>query len=155
MPQDGNQEKATRLKLCRMAERLLETYDIHHPPIPIERMLNEPPPGLQEVDPTHMSFVMEHGLHRHAPRAAMARLMCRMIIKNPKVQRALGVELEHTISYADMKFFSRVLLMPAPWVERFSQQDLSVEEISTEFQVPPYDVVTRLAELGLPIPEVG
>lgn len=154
MPQNSNHEKDTRSILRQLTERLLKMYDIHQPPTPIERMLHEPPPGLNEVDPSRMSFVMEHGLHRHAPRAAMARLMCRMILKNPDVQRAWGIAFEEPVSYADMKFFSRNLLMPTAWVERLSQKGLSVEELSTEFQVPPYDVVTRLAELGLPIPDV-
>lgn len=42
--------------------------------------------------------------------------------------------------------------MPALLVRKLVEQGLSVDQMSAHLEVPSHAVVTRLAELGLPIP---
>jgi hypothetical protein len=153
---EGNPEaEAIRPDLARLAEALLRYYSVTQPPVPVERMLQEPPVGLSGVDLDKLSLVMEHGLYHYAPRMAMARLLCREITHSAPAMQALQVSVPPSISYADVKFFARCLLMPPDWVKALSQQGLSVEQISSYLQVPTDAVITRLAELELPIPATG
>jgi hypothetical protein len=153
--EENTQTEAVRPDLARLAEALLRYYDVTHPPVPVERMLREPPVGLSGVDLDQLSLVMEHGLYHYAPRLAMARLLCREIAHSAPAMKALETSVSPSISYADMKFFARCLLMPPGWVKTLSQQGLSVEQISTYLQVPTDTVITRLAELELPVPSTG
>jgi hypothetical protein len=146
------EHSGNRPALASLAQRLREHYGVTEPPVPIERMLQEPPPGLGKLDLDQISSVMEHGLFNHAPRLAMARLLCREIARSEAARASLGIEV--TIkTYAEIKYFARCLLIPPDWIQQLSEQGLSVEQISTYLQAPSYAVVTRLAELGLPIPE--
>jgi hypothetical protein len=151
MDSDINGSEATRLALSHLAEGLLQYYDVGQPPVPVEQMLREPPPGLTGVDPTRISSILEHGLYNYAPRLAMARLLCRELTRNGMVKEEFGIDVP-SISYADLKYFARYLLMPPHWMRRLAEQGLSVEQISVYLQAPSYAVVTRLAELGLPVP---
>lgn len=144
--------EAVRLNLSRLAEALLRYYSVTEPPVPIERMLKEPPAGLAAIDSNQVSYIMEHGLYRYEPRLAMARLLYREIANSATAMKALGVNVPSSISYADVRFFARCLLMPSGWITTLSQQGLSIEQISIYLQVPPDAVITRLAELELPTP---
>ena len=115
-------------------------------------MLKEPPAGLTAIDSNQVSYVMEHGLYRYAPRLAMARLLYREIANSATAMEVLGVKVSPSIFYADMRLFARYLLMPADWITTVYQQGLSVEQISAYLQAPPDAVITRLAELELHIP---
>ena len=147
---DGNAGEV-RADLARLAEVLLEYYGVTQPPVPVERMLKQPPAGIG-VDTAQISLVMEHGLYSHAPRLAMARPLCREISRSKGVASTLGADVRQPVSYSDVQFFARCLLMPPHWVQNMVSQGLSVEQISLQLQVPSYAVVTRLAELGLPVP---
>jgi len=149
---DSTNDEATRSNLARLAEALLRYYNVTEPPVPIERMLKEPPAGLTAIDSDQVSYIMEHGLYRYEPRLAMARLLYREIANSEAAMEALGVKVSSSIPYADMRLFARYLLMPADWITTLCQQGLSVEQISAYLQVPPDAVITRLAELELPIP---
>lgn len=145
-------DEAVRSDLARLAESLLRYYHVTEPPVPIERMLKEPPAGLSTIDPDQVSYIMEHGLYRYEPRLAMARLLYREIAHSAAAMETLGVKVSPSISYADTRLFARYLLMPADWITMLYQQGLSVEQIGTYMQVPTDAVITRLAELELPIP---
>jgi hypothetical protein len=151
MDAESERSDATRLALIQLAEALLRQYSVTGPPVPIERMLEEPPAGLAGTSSDQVSFIMEHGLYRYEPRLAMARLLCREIARNGAVRESFGVDVS-SFSYTDLKFFARCLLMPSNWVRAMAEQKLSVEQISDRLQAPSYAVVTRLAELGLPVP---
>jgi hypothetical protein len=114
-------------------------------------MVEEPPIGLPKLDLDKISDIVEHGLYNYAPRLAMARLLCREITRSDFTKAKFRVDVS-TSTYADIKFFARCLLMPSRWMYRLSRQGLPVEQISTHLQAPSYAVVTRLVELGLPIP---
>jgi hypothetical protein len=142
----------SRPALATLAEKLCEHSGVTEPPVPIEQMLEEPPPGLDKLDLDQISSVMEHGLYSHAPRLAMARLLCREIARSKTARALLGVDVPIK-SYEAIKYFARCLLMPSHWIRQLSEQGLSIEQISTYLQAPSYAVVTRLAELDLPIPD--
>jgi hypothetical protein len=151
MTLESNESGATRSVLDRLAAEVLQYYAVNQPPVPVEQMLREPPAGLTGIDPNKVSFVMEHGLYNYAPRLAMARLLCRELTRNGTAKKAFGIDVPQA-SYAGMKLFARCLLMPPHWMQRLVEQGLSVEQISAYLQVPSHAVVTRLAELGLPVP---
>ncbi len=100
MKKPGETEE-TRSALIRLAEVLLQYYGVTELPVPIEQMLEEPPRGLDRVDSSQISTVIEHGLYSCEPR--------------------LGVDVSLSISYAG-KFFARRLLMPALLVESWSSR---------------------------------
>jgi hypothetical protein len=146
-----NVTEGIRPNLTYLANALLQYYNVTRPPTPIERMAKKPPAGLQELDLDKISNIVEHGMYNYAPRLAIARLLCREITRSEITQERFDVDLS-TATYADVKFFARCLLMPSRWVYELSRQGLSIEAISTRLQVPSYALVTRLVELGLPIP---
>jgi len=150
MDTDSEKGNTTRSALARLAQALLRHYEVIDPPVPVEQMLQEPPPGLSRVDPSRISFILEHGLYCYEPRLSMARLLCREIVRNRAVQQSLGVDVP-SFSYVDLKFFARCLLMPTDWVRKMAKQELSVEQIGASLETPAHAVVTRLAELGLPV----
>jgi hypothetical protein len=146
-----NKTAAIRPNLIYLANELLQHYDVAGPPVPIEQMVKKPPAGVGELDLDNISDIMEHGMYNHAPRLAMARLLCREVVRNKTATKRFGVDVS-AATYADIKFFARCLLMPSRWVYRLARQGLSIEQISDHLQVPSYDVVTRLVELDLPLP---
>ncbi|MBN1810704.1 MAG: hypothetical protein JXA14_02595 [Anaerolineae bacterium] len=147
-----NETEAIRPNLVYLANALLQYYNVTHPPTPIERMVEEPPVGLSKLDLDKISDVMEHGLYNYAPRLAMAHLLCREIAHSKISKKRFDVDVS-AATHADVKFFARCLMMPSRWVYRLARQRLSVEQISTQLQTPSYAVVTRLVELGLPLPD--
>lgn len=150
---DGGIE-AVRANLTRLAEALLQYYEVARPPVPVERMLREPPTGMDGVDPDQISSIVEHGLYSYDPRLAMARLLYREMVRAGVTKSAFDIDLP-SVSYDEMKFFARCLLMPAQWMRWLAGRGLSVEQMSHYLQAPPYAVVARLAELGLVVPDTG
>jgi hypothetical protein len=146
-----NITEAIRPNLTYLANALLQYYKATQPPTPIEQMIKKPPAGLGKLDLDKVSNVTEHGMYNYAPRLAMARLLCREITHNEAIMKRFGVDVS-AANYADIKFFARCLLMPSRWVYELSKQELSIEQISARLQVPSYALVTRLVELGLPLP---
>ena len=143
-----NVTEAIRPNLTYLANALLQYYNATNPPTPIEQMVEKPPAGIGKLDLDKISNVTEHGMYNYAPRLAMARLLCREITHSETIKERFGVDIS-AATYADIKFFARCLLMPSRWVYELSRQRLSIEQISTQLQVPSYALVTRLVELGL------
>ena len=141
----------THTLLTALAESILTYYQVDEPPVPIERMLQAPPQGMSPIDTTQISFTIGHGLYKYEPRLAMGRLLCREIARNLDVQHTVNVNIT-SLAYTDLRFFARTLLMPLSWLEAITRKRTTLEEISQTLQVPLYAVVTRLAELDLPIP---
>lgn len=122
------------------------------PPVPVERMVTEPNLDLWDVDPTELSSTIGHGLYRFAPRMALARLLYRALCDSESA-RTHGLDVPWPPSRHEIKYFSRCLLMPEAWVRTLPAAQRTSTGISERFQVPEFDAVTRLAELGLPIPD--
>ena len=141
-----------RQQIEQLARSLLERYQVNRPPVPVERMLAEPALDLWSVDPTELSSTIGHGLYRHAPRMAQARLLYRAICDS-EIARRHGLNVPWPASRHEIKYFARCLLMPEAWVRALPDAERVPDTMSEQFRVPTFDAVTRLAELGLPIPE--
>lgn len=141
-----------RQQIEQLARNLLERYNVQGPPTPIERMLQEPTLDLWSVDPSELSATIGHGLYRFAPRMAQARLLYRAICDS-ETARLHGWNVPWPASRHEIKYFARNLLMPADWVLAVPEEQRTPDNVGLIFQVPTFDAVTRLAELGLPIPD--
>ena len=150
-PQSSIPEEV-RQQIEHLAQALLERYHVEQPPVPVERMLSEPSLDLWDVDPTELSVTIGHGLYRYAPRMAQARLLYRAICDSESA-RTHGLNVPWPASRHEIKYFARNLMMPAAWVRALPESERTPDAVGMKFQVPAFDAVTRLAELGLAIPE--
>jgi hypothetical protein len=141
----------TRARINRLATTLLERYQVTTPPVPIEHMLRQPLGDLWEAHPSQISFILGHGLYRYAPRLAEARLLYRML-SDSAAAREVGLDAPWPVPRRAIKYFARCLLMPEDWIRALPQPDRTPDVASEIFQVTSYDVIIRLAELGLPVP---
>lgn len=114
-------------------------------------MLQEPSLDLWTVDPTELSATIGHGLYRFAPRMAQARLLYRAICDSESA-RSHGLNVPWPASRHEIKYFARTLLMPAGWILALPDAQRTPDTVGMLFQVPTFDAVTRLLELGLPVP---
>lgn len=137
-----------RAQIEKLANDLLARYQVTAPPVPIENILRDPLLDLWDIDPSQMSSSFGHGIFRYAPRLAQARLLFRAIADS-QAARAAGLNAPGPSSSREVKYFARCLLLPENWIKQLPANELSVEAISEKFQVPPFDVIVRLGELGL------
>lgn len=143
-----------RQQIEQLARTLLERYQVGQPPVPVERMVAEPSLDLWDVDPSDLSSTIGHGLYRYAPRMAHARLLYRAICDSESARRH-GLAVPWPASRHEIKYFARCLLMPEDWMRALPASERIPDRLCEKFQVPSFDVVTRLAELGLPIPDAS
>jgi hypothetical protein len=141
-----------RTRIEKLAAALLERYEIVAPPVPIDHMLKDPLLDLWHIDPTQMSSSFGHGIFRHAPRLAEARLLYRAISESVKARRA-GLDAPWPASRREVKYFARCVLMPEAWIRAMPDDERVIDAVSDKFHVPPFDAIVRLAELGLPVPD--
>ena len=150
-PPQSSLPDEVRNQIEGLAQRLLEEYRVRQPPVPVEKMLQEPSLDLWNVDPAELSATIGHGLYRFAPRMAQARLLYRAICDSDAARRH-GLNVPWPPSRHEIKYFSRNLLMPGEWVRALPAEQRTPDNVGLIFQVPTFDAVTRLGELGLPIP---
>lgn len=143
-----------RARIEKLANSLLERYKVSAPPVPIDQILKDPLLDLWDVDPTQVSSSFGHGLFRHAPRLASARLLYRAISESAAARQA-GLDAPWPASRREVKYFARCVLMPEAWIRRLADADRLIDSIADKFQVPPFDVIVRLGELGLPVPDTS
>lgn len=142
----------TRAKIEKFAIDLLARYQVATPPVPIDDMLRDPLLDLWDADSSKLSSSFGHGIFRYAPRLAEARLLYRAISESDAA-RAAGLAAPWPATSREIKYFSRCLLLPEAWIRELPESEQSVEAISEKFHVPPFDVIVRLGELGLHIPD--
>lgn len=139
-----------RDRIEKLAAALLERYHVAAPPVPIDHILKDPLLDLWNADPTQISSSFGHGIFRHAPRLAEARLLYRAISESVEARRA-GLDAPWPASRREVKYFARCVLMPEAWLRDMPADEREIETVAERFQVPPFDVIVRLAELGLPV----
>ncbi len=144
----------TRARIEKLANALLERYNVSTPPVPIDQILKDPLLDLWDVDPTQMSSSFGHGIFRHAPRLASARLLYRAISESSAARQA-GLDAPWPASRREVKYFARCVLMPEAWIRQLPDKERVIDSIADTFQVPPFDVIVRLGELGLPVPDTS
>ncbi len=141
----------TRARIQHLANTLLDRYQVHEPPVPIEHILKHPLLDLWQPNPSKISFIVGHGLYRYAPRLAEARMLYRMLCDNADARRA-GLDAPWPAARREVKYFARCLLMPEDWIRQLPEADRTVDAISERFQVTTFDALIRLAELGYSVP---
>lgn len=138
-------------KLEQIAEDLVQQYEIHGPPVPIESMLQRPPRDMVD-DPEQLnisrlstSFISVGELY--APRMSLARLLAREIVSSDWGAEQGLPELAG--NEEGVHAFARTIMMPASLIHPLSESALTAEYISVHFEVPADDALLRLNELGL------
>lgn len=127
-----------------LAIKLVEHYGFKRPPIPVEKVLYEPPEGLAGVDISDLSLVFGVGEHRHEYRMALARLLYREICRASE-----NWEQNYPYNNDAARYFATSLLVPTPWVIKATRRPfITLETLSEEFQVPEYAMASRLVLLG-------
>ncbi|MGC9400469.1 MAG: ImmA/IrrE family metallo-endopeptidase [Anaerolineae bacterium] len=136
------QEKAN---LEALVKKILAHYGFKKPPVPVERILQEPPQGLlNAVDLSDLSLVFGMGEHRHEYRMAIARLLYREICRQ---QASENGPLPYTSEAG--RYFAAALLIPETWIQQATLWPWSnLQKLSETFQVPEYVMAARLAQLG-------
>ncbi len=130
-----------------LSRKLIRYYKFTRPPVPVEKILSNPPEGLSNVDLTDMSLVFGVGEHRYEYRMAMARLLYREICRSANIDKWVSGELPYSNEAA--RYFAASLLVPVEWVLKAARRPLvSLEKLSEDFQVPEYAMASRLAMLG-------
>lgn len=131
-------------RIEQLSTRLVAHYDFKRPPVPVEKVLSDPPDGLNSVDISDLSLVFGIGEHRYEYRMAMARLLYREIC------RASSNWTEgFPYSNEAARYFAASLLVPVQWATKFARRPfISLQQLSEEFQVPEYAMASRLIKLG-------
>ena len=140
----------TRLRIHRLVTVLLDRYQVPAPPVPVERMLADPLLDLWETNPRQISWSVGHGIYRYSPRMAQARLLYRTLADSSAARQA-GLDAPSPATRREVKYFARCLLMPEDWIRKLPAADRLPETIGEKFQVPAFEAIIRLAELGLPV----
>lgn len=139
---------ATQRETLEAATReLLHACDIHAPPVPVETMLQNPPPGMWEnVDINQLSGTFLVLKDQYSPRMSLARLLARYVAGSGwGASRGL-----YDIVIGDddhLRIFARMLIMPRDMIESLTPATRNAIAISDEFEVPEADAQARLDEL--------
>lgn len=132
--------------LERIANELVETFNISMPPIPIESMLQHPKPDMwEDLDISQLSGSFLRVTEHYSPRMSLARLLARQLISSSWGQaRSLS---NHLTDEASLHQFARMIVMPAPMVLELNAAARTPSLLSAHFEVPEEDARLRLEEL--------
>ncbi len=129
------------------AAELIEVFEIHSPPVPVESMLQNPRPDMwEEVDISQLSGTFLSIKDHYSPRMSLARLLARHIIAS-EWGRSRGIPNILSDDSA-VRAFARMLIMPASMVRALSAGARNPTAMSMHFEVPEEDSRLRLQELG-------
>ena len=132
-----------------IANQLCDIFDVHAPPIPVETMLLEPPPGLwEEVDIRNLSgsFLKFKPGEPFSPRMSIARLLVRHMCQSPwGVENGLG---QNCGDKAYILTLTHVLLMPKIMIDNLPASSRNPKAIAMHFEVPEEDARQRLLMLA-------
>ena len=134
-------------RLEAITHELMESFDIHAPPVPIESMLQHPKTGMwDEVDVNQLSGTFLSIKDQYSPRMSLARLLARHIATSEwGKQRGLYQIVKQNEEL--LRAFARMIIMPAPMVEGMTASSRNPMTISQEFEAPEEDARQRLLEL--------
>lgn len=137
-------------QLESIATELIHTFEIEHPPVPIEIMLQRPLPDMwSEVDITELSVgFLKSGGH-FSPRMSLSRLLARHIIQSEWGNKH-GLEAIFKQDHDDqmLRAFARMLIMPLEMIRALSPGARTPIAMSVHFEVPEEDARQRLSEIG-------
>ena len=134
-------------ELERIANEVIETFDIKAPPVPIESMLQHPKPDMwAEVDINQLTGSFLSVKNPFSPRMSLTRLLARHIMLSQ------WGEARNLKILADDKnginSFARMLIMPVKMVRALSASARTPTTLSLHFEVPEDVARERLTELS-------
>jgi hypothetical protein len=135
-------------RLEAAAAELINTFEIHAPPVPVETMLAQPRETMWEkVDITQLSGVSLSVNDRYGPRMSFTRLLVRHVAGSEWGRaRQLPTILQRDAELVQP--FARMIIMPAEMVLGLSAGARNPTTMSIQFEVPESDARLRLQELA-------
>jgi hypothetical protein len=136
-------------QLEAISAELVAIFDIQHPPVPIEIMLQKPLADMwEEVDITELSVgFLKSGGH-FSPRMSLARLLARHIVQSEwGAKRNLKAIIQQGDNDQMIRGFARMLIMPRAMVQALSSTAHTPPTMSIHFEVPEDDARLRLEEI--------
>lgn len=133
-------------KLESVVTDLLGAFDVSTPPVPIESMLQSPPPDMwEELDVTQLSGSFLKVDDTYSPRMSMARLLARHIVRSEwgKAEGLGELDGQEDALHA----FARMLIMPGFMIDALSSAARSPAAMRLHFEVPEEDAQKRLQDL--------
>jgi hypothetical protein len=129
-----------------IVKELMELYSISAPPIPIERMLQQPHPDMwDEVDVSNLSSTFLNIKVPYSPRMSLARFLAREIAGSSwGHKRGLaGISDDDPIIHR----LARAIAMPSEMVMEINPESRTPQLISLHFEIPEDDAKLRLDDL--------
>jgi len=134
-------------RLEEIARELLEAFEIHTPPVPIESMLQRPKEGMwEEVDINQLSGTFLSIKDQFSPRMSLARLLARHVAGSDWGKARGVLEILRRVE-ENIRAFARMIVMPADIVRGLSSGARNPTIMSLQFEVPEDDARQRLDEL--------
>jgi len=136
-----------RKQLEAIAQELIQAFDIHSPPIPVESMLQFPKAGMwQKVDINQLSGTFMSLREKYSPRMSVARLLARHVAGSRWGQSRGVLEILRKDEEL-IRVFARMIVMPAEMVNGLTPAARNPVALSMQFEVPEEDARLRLQEL--------
>lgn len=134
-------------RLEEIAHELMDVFEVHAPPVPIESMLQHPKQGMwEEVDVNQLSGTFLSIKDQYSPRMSLARLLARHIATSQwgKDRGILDIiKKDEDV----LRAFARMIVMPSVMVKGLTASSRNPMSLSTEFEAPEDDARQRLLEL--------
>lgn len=134
----------------KAVQDMLTAFDIDHPPIPVELMLQRPRENMwSEIDLAEMSATFLTLHDRYAPRMSVVRLLARNIVRSDwGKQRGLDALIQESSKIA---MLARAIIIPRQFLESGDVNLQDLMAVSNLFEVPEEDITLRLEDLGYDI----
>jgi hypothetical protein len=135
--------------LEQIASALVNAFNVHAPPVPVETMLQKPEPGMwQELNVSQLSGSFLSFKEPFSPRMSMVRLLVRHLIASPwggnyNLPAIIGRDEDK------LRLLARMIIMPREMIEAIPVMQRSAAYISSYFEVPESDAQARLLDLSL------
>nr|PZN52373.1 MAG: hypothetical protein DIU68_14700 [Chloroflexota bacterium] len=130
-------------RLEQITEDLVQLYEVHGPPVPIESMLQRPPHEMwEELDINNLSGSFISIGDRYAPRMSLARLFARQIASSEWGSKQALSSLVH--DEEAIHAFARMLVMPASLIRSLSEGARRRDTNKRLFNVPGAERCQRL-----------
>jgi hypothetical protein len=134
-------------RLEKIAQELVEAFEIHAPPVPIESMLQHPKEGMwDKIDINQLSGTFLSFKSKYSPRMSMARMLARHVASS-KWGISRGVLEIMRKDETHIRAFARMIVMPQEMVKGLSAGARNPVAMSMQFEVPEDDARQRLQEV--------
>ncbi|MBL8131167.1 MAG: hypothetical protein JNL42_04860 [Anaerolineae bacterium] len=143
---DSNANTELLRTLERSVSELIDVFAVNAPPVPVERMLQDPRPGMwREIDISQISTGFLKITSPYSPRMSLARFLARMIAQCEWGQVRGVPNMNDDVTLYQQ--FARMIVMPARMIEELRPDARTPQIMSVYFEVPEEDVRRRLEDL--------